>query len=234
MPKEIDESKLNYNKFPGEHVMAVDDVVMVGDKTFHLVYNYREAFSAEKLEQRFSEVLAKYDYIVGDWGFEQLRLKGFFSMSRKKMVGDQKIDHLQDYINEYCNYGTAYFVLKRMRSKDVKSDGPKNSFYAKDNQEQDKGQIFTENETKPARPKRKRTRKPKNPENRQADKQEAKPSNKPKPKGKQAFEIRDKAKSEPNKPAQNRNRKPNKNNKPKTGNEQSPNNGFVIRTRTKD
>ncbi len=30
------------------------------------------------LGERFSEVLARYDYIVGDWGYEQLRLRGFF------------------------------------------------------------------------------------------------------------------------------------------------------------
>ena len=31
----------------------------------------------ERLGERFSEVLARYDYIVGDWGYEQLRLRGF-------------------------------------------------------------------------------------------------------------------------------------------------------------
>ncbi|MFK5277057.1 DUF1027 domain-containing protein, partial [Lactococcus lactis] len=51
MAKVIDESKLNYNKYPGEHVMAVGEVVQVGQRTFHIVHNYREAFDAEKLEQ---------------------------------------------------------------------------------------------------------------------------------------------------------------------------------------
>ncbi|MBL3715403.1 YutD family protein [Lactococcus muris] len=118
MPKEVDESKLNYNRFPGEHVISNGDIVKVGGKTFHLVYNYREGFDAEKLEQRFSDIFDKYDYIVGDWGFEQLRLKGFFSTSRKKMQSENKIDRLEDYINEYCNYGCAYFVLRRVRSQD--------------------------------------------------------------------------------------------------------------------
>lgn len=117
MPKEIDESKLNYNKYPGEHVVEYEGVVTIGgNKTFHVVRNYKEAFSAEKLEQRFSDLFDKYDYIVGDWGFEQLRLKGFFSTSRKKMSNDNKINHLEDYINEYCNYGCPYFVLRRVRT----------------------------------------------------------------------------------------------------------------------
>lgn len=104
MPKEVDESKLNYNRFPGEQVTATEDIVKVGGKTFHLVYNYREGFDAEKLEQRFSDIFDKYDYIVGDWGFEQLRLKGFFSVSRKKMQSENKIDRLpfQSTLPESC------------------------------------------------------------------------------------------------------------------------------------
>ncbi|MCL9639290.1 YutD family protein [Lactococcus lactis] len=145
MAKVIDESKLNYNKYPGEHVMAVGEVVQVGQRTFHIVHNYREAFDAEKLEQRFSDVLDKYDYIVGDWGFEQLRLKGFFSTSRRKMLADNKIDHLEDYVNEYCNYGCAYFVLRRIRTKDEAFVSEK---------------LFTEKELKQGfdKPRRKRNR----------------------------------------------------------------------------
>ncbi|MCL2676322.1 MAG: DUF1027 domain-containing protein [Streptococcaceae bacterium] len=120
MPREIDESKLNYNKFPGEKVDASGNLIKIGHRVFHLVHDYREAFDAEKLEQRFSDLFDKYDYIVGDLGYEQLRLKGFFSADRKKMSGENKIDHVQDYVNEYCNFGCAYFILKRVRSKEEK------------------------------------------------------------------------------------------------------------------
>lgn len=149
MPKVIDESKLNYNKYPGEHVIASGGVVQVGARTFHIVQNYREAFDAEKMEQRFSDVLDKYDYIVGDFGFEQLRLKGFFSTSRRKMPADNKIDHLEDYINEYCNYGCPYFVLRRIRTRDVKSE---EAFVSE--------KLFTEKELKQNldKPRRKRNR----------------------------------------------------------------------------
>lgn len=124
MAKVIPEEEKNYNKFPGEHVIVLDDVVTIGDKVFHLVHNYQNGFDKEKLEQRYSDIFAKHDYIVGDWGHEQLRLKGFFSTSRKKMPDELKISHLEDYIKEYMNYGAAFFVLKRMRSKDIKRETP--------------------------------------------------------------------------------------------------------------
>lgn len=122
MAKVIPEEEKNYNKFPGKHVIVLDDVVTIGDKVFHLIHNHRDGFNQEKLEQRYSDIFAKYDYLVGDWGHEQLRLKGFFSSSRKKMPDELKISHLEDYIKEYMNFGAAFFVLKRMRSKDIKRD----------------------------------------------------------------------------------------------------------------
>lgn len=122
--KEIPEEEKNYNKFPGEHVVMLDETIMVGKKTFQLVKNYRDAFNVEKLEQRYNEILNKYDYIVGDWGYEMLRLKGFYNENHKQGNPDEKIDHLADYLQEYCNYGCAYFVLKRLRAEGEKDEIP--------------------------------------------------------------------------------------------------------------
>lgn len=124
MAKVVPEEEKNYNKFPGERVIVVDDVVTIGDKVYHLVHNYQDGFDKDKLAQRYSDIFVKYDYIVGDWGHEQLRLKGFFSSSRKKIADELKISHLEEYIKEYMNYGAAFFVLKRMRSKDIKRNEP--------------------------------------------------------------------------------------------------------------
>jgi uncharacterized protein YutD len=104
----------NYEKYPGDKVSVVDEQVTIGDRKYRLIFNYREGFDAEKLEQRFSNVLAKYDYIVGDWGYEQLRLKGFYQDFKKKVVYDKKIETLIDYLYEYCNFGCSFFVLEKL------------------------------------------------------------------------------------------------------------------------
>ena len=46
--------------------------------TYEIIEDYREAFKEEAFLDRYSEILTKYDYIMGDWGYGQLRLKGFF------------------------------------------------------------------------------------------------------------------------------------------------------------
>ncbi|MBO0454162.1 MULTISPECIES: YutD family protein [Enterococcus] len=105
-------------KTKGEPVVFVDDSnLLIGERQYRLVRNYREGFDAERLGERFSEVLTRYDYIVGDWGYDQLRLKGFFREDDRKSLPEQRIDTLEDYLYEYCNFGCAYFVLERTGGK---------------------------------------------------------------------------------------------------------------------
>ncbi|TGB02506.1 YutD family protein [Halobacillus salinus] len=83
-------------------------------KTYEIIEDYREGFQSEDVEGRFSDILSKYDFIVGDWGYGQLRLKGFYDDQNPKSSFDTKISTLEDYLYEYCNFGCAYFVMKRV------------------------------------------------------------------------------------------------------------------------
>ncbi|MBA4493704.1 YutD family protein [Paenactinomyces guangxiensis] len=87
------------------HIQGID---------YELLTDHRNAWNPEAFKKRYSEILNKYDYIVGDWGYGQLRLKGFFSDEHIRATTDTKISHLQEYLNEFCNFGCAYFVLKRI------------------------------------------------------------------------------------------------------------------------
>ncbi|MGE6488862.1 YutD family protein [Paenisporosarcina sp. NPDC076898] len=80
---------------------------------YEILIDYREAFKEEAFQDRYSEILNKYDYILGDWGYGQLRLKGFFDDKNQKATYDTKVSTLQDYLYEYCNFGCAYFILKK-------------------------------------------------------------------------------------------------------------------------
>lgn len=92
------------------------DVIIDGHK-YQLVENYHEGFQPDKLRERFSPILTKFDYIVGDIGYDQLRLRGFYD-DKRKVQPSQKISHLQDYLYEYCNFGCPYFVLKNFETFD--------------------------------------------------------------------------------------------------------------------
>lgn len=82
---------------------------------YEILKDYKDGFEAEALTERYSDILKKYDYIVGDWGYDQLRLKGFYRDNNPKASFDTKISTLEDYLYEYCNFGCAYVVLKKQR-----------------------------------------------------------------------------------------------------------------------
>lgn len=128
MRKEIDPELYNYNKFPGPVFRQVGDQILSENLSFELLQNEKEAFDATVFGQRFSEILTKFDYIVGDWSNEQLRLRGFYKEDRDVATMD-KLSRLDDYLLEYCSYGCAYFVLENKEphraSFDKKSPGKK-------------------------------------------------------------------------------------------------------------
>lgn len=110
MKKEVSPELYNYNKFPGPAFARVGDKVVSENIEFDLLLNHKEAFDQTVFGQRFSQIMLKFDYIVGDWGNEQLRLKGFYK-DDKAVASNLKISRLDDYLLEYCNFGCAYFVL---------------------------------------------------------------------------------------------------------------------------
>jgi len=89
-------------------------LIHIGGKCYELAHENRNGWNAEMFRDRYSEVLERYDYIVGDWGYNQLRLKGFFRDNNAKASKDSAFSSMTDYINEYCNFGCAYFVLEKV------------------------------------------------------------------------------------------------------------------------
>ncbi|MCW6659159.1 YutD family protein [Aerococcaceae bacterium NML191292] len=87
--------------------------IQIREQLYQLVIDYREAFDLEAFEARYQDYFDKFDFIVGDWGFEQLRLRGFYQINQRKVPREQTIDHLDEYLKEYCNFGCKYFVLAK-------------------------------------------------------------------------------------------------------------------------
>lgn len=87
--------------------------ILIGGKRYELIVDHKNGWNPSAFRDRYSDVLERYDYIIGDWGYNQLRLKGFFRDQHPKGNKDSFISGLVDYINEYCNFGCAYFVIQR-------------------------------------------------------------------------------------------------------------------------
>lgn len=89
--------------------------VCINNVHYEVMEDNRNGYREEAFKERYAEILNKYDYIVGDWGYEQLRLRGFFDDSSQRATYDTKISTLSEYLYEYCNFGCSYFVLRKVK-----------------------------------------------------------------------------------------------------------------------
>lgn len=81
---------------------------------YELVKNYKEGFEKDTIENLITDYFKEYDYIVGDWSYGHLRLKGFCDKNNKLFKMINNIDNLDNYIKDNCAYDCRYFVLKRV------------------------------------------------------------------------------------------------------------------------
>lgn len=93
----------------------VSILIEINNINYEVVKDYRNGFNEEAFRTRYSDILTRYDFIVGDWGYGQLRLRGFFEDDNPKATFDTKISTLTEYLYEYCNFGCAYFVVRKAK-----------------------------------------------------------------------------------------------------------------------
>src|SRR5699024_1538879 len=89
-------------------------MIELNGKQYELIENSKDGFQAEAVAEGYSEVLKSYDYIVGDWSYSQLRLKGLYHPGRRNASYNARLEWSAEYRLVYYSYGRAYFVLKKV------------------------------------------------------------------------------------------------------------------------
>ncbi len=81
---------------------------------YELIEDYKNGFDLESLKEKFTDYFYDYDYILGDWSYDKLRLKGFCERKNKicKRINDIKFK--DDYIKNLCSYDCRYFLIKKV------------------------------------------------------------------------------------------------------------------------
>lgn len=82
---------------------------------YKLNKNYKDAFDLESIQSKMTDYFNDYDYVVGDWSYGSLRLKGFCNKENKLYKNINDINNLDDYIKNNCAYDCKYFVLEKLK-----------------------------------------------------------------------------------------------------------------------
>ncbi len=85
------------------------------DKEYELTKDYKNGFDVEEVKNKFTDYFLDYDYVVGDWSYGKLRLKGFCDKDNSKFKDINDINSLDKYIKDSCSYECRYFVLKKVK-----------------------------------------------------------------------------------------------------------------------
>lgn len=110
--EELVEEKLTSQK-PLAHIKRNSDDILINGHTYKIVENQNHCFNFDDFLNRYNPILSHYSYIVGDYGYGQLRLKGFLDDGMKAPLQSQFMA-IQDYLYEYANMGADYFVLHNL------------------------------------------------------------------------------------------------------------------------
>lgn len=88
--------------------------ITINDITYEVIKNEKDALDEELLKEKITDYFDDFDYIVGDWAYCKLRLKGFNDKSSKNYKSINDYENVDKYLKDYCAYGCKHFILKKI------------------------------------------------------------------------------------------------------------------------
>lgn len=88
--------------------------VVIREKEYEVLKDYGETVLDSNLEEIVTDYYDNFDYIVGDWAYGKVRLKGFYDKGHKYVKEHNNIENVDKYIENNCAYGCKYFILKKI------------------------------------------------------------------------------------------------------------------------
>ncbi len=91
--------------------------IKINNKKYEVINDDNDVIDIELLNEKITDYFDEFDYIVGDYAYNKLRLKGFNDKQNKFYNKINDYNNLEKYIKENCAYDCRYFVLKKISDK---------------------------------------------------------------------------------------------------------------------
>ncbi len=89
--------------------------IIINEISYELIENYRDCFELELVTSKMTDYFDGYDYILGDFAYGKLRLKGFCERTNPNCNTINCIENKEQYIKTECAYNCRYFLLKKIK-----------------------------------------------------------------------------------------------------------------------
>lgn len=91
---------------------------IINGKKYKIIKDYGDTLSSINLDEYVTDYYDNFDYIVGDWAYGKLRLKGFYNHNNKLAKKMNDYNSVEDYIQNNCAYGCKHFILEHIVEKE--------------------------------------------------------------------------------------------------------------------
>lgn len=88
--------------------------IIINNIKYKVERNVRDALDVKELEEKLTDYFYDFDYVLGDYAYGKLRLKGFNNKDNKNFKPINDISTLDDYIENNCAYGCRHFVISKV------------------------------------------------------------------------------------------------------------------------
>lgn len=89
--------------------------IQLEDVLYELIENKNNCFDENLIKEKYTDYFNEYDYILGDFSYNKLRLKGFCEKNNSKLNKINDIQYKDEYLKELCAYECNYFLLKKVK-----------------------------------------------------------------------------------------------------------------------
>ena len=96
--------------------------IVLNDIEYKMIEDYRDCFDIEQVKEKLmdTDYFNSFDYLLGDYSYDKLRLKGFYKKDNKNVNDINNYEKIKDYIENYCSYGCRYFILEKLGNQNDK------------------------------------------------------------------------------------------------------------------
>ncbi len=92
------------------------EIVKIKEKDYKIIKDNGNTVNSIDLNEIVTDYYDDFDYIVGDWAYGKVRLKGFYNHDNKNVKSYNDYNNIDFYIENNCAYGCKYFILEKVKS----------------------------------------------------------------------------------------------------------------------
>lgn len=90
-------------------------MIEVNNNKYQVIETNIEKLEMEELQDKLTDYFDDFDYIVGDYAYSKLRLKGFTKKENPNFKNINDFAKKDEYLQNYCAYGCKYFILEKIK-----------------------------------------------------------------------------------------------------------------------